>query len=55
MQINNLIKQTSKLNWQEKLIFISDNFQNIVFSTSFSIEDQLILDFIVESSVMHFE
>ena len=51
MQINNLIKQTSKLNWQEKLIFISDNFQNIVFSTSFSIEDQLILDFIVRSNL----
>ena len=43
--------QTKYLNWQEKLIYISKNFKNISFSTSFSVEDQVITDFIVSQNL----
>ena len=39
------------LSWQEKLIFVAKSYQNVVFSTSFSIEDQIILDFIARNNL----
>lgn len=51
MKINELIQKTKELTWQEKLIFIAKNFDKIAFSTSFSIEDQIILDFIVKNNL----
>ncbi len=44
-------KQTKDLNWQEKLIFVAKNYENVVFSTSFSLEDQVILDFIAQNDL----
>lgn len=51
MKINELIQKTKELTWQERLIFIAKNFDKISFSTSFSIEDQVILDFIVKNNL----
>lgn len=39
------------VNWQENFLKIIKNYHNIVFSTSFSIEDQIILDFIVKNNL----
>jgi phosphoadenosine phosphosulfate reductase len=46
-----ILEQTSNLNWQEKLRFVASNFSDIAFSNSFSIEDQLILDFIASEQL----
>lgn len=46
MKINEILAQTQNLSWQDKLRFVAQNFSDIAFSTSFSIEDQVILDFI---------
>ena len=50
-RISQLLIQTKYLNWQEKLIYLSKNFKNSVFSTSFSIEDQVITDFIIRQDL----
>lgn len=44
-------RQTKDLNWQEKLLFVAENYENITFSTSFSLEDQIITDFIVQNDL----
>jgi phosphoadenosine phosphosulfate reductase len=46
MEIKKILTATQNFNWQKKLLFIADNFNEIAFSTSFSIEDQVITDFI---------
>ncbi len=46
-----LITQNKGLNWQEILMNISKKYENIVFSTSFSLEDQIITDFIVRNKL----
>ncbi len=51
MEISQLLKQTKNLNWQERLKFVSSVFEDIVFSTSFSIEDQVIFDFIAQNKL----
>jgi len=49
--INELKNKVKGFNWQDKLKFISNNFDNVVFSTSFSIEDQVITDFIFKNNL----
>lgn len=51
MQLSETLTKTENLSWQEKLIFVAQNFSDVVFSTSFSIEDQVILDFIAENKL----
>jgi phosphoadenosine phosphosulfate reductase len=51
MKITEIISQTKDLNWQDKLRFIAKNFSDITFSNSFSIEDQVILDFIASEKL----
>jgi phosphoadenosine phosphosulfate reductase len=46
MSLENLIQNTVNLNWQEKLKYLSKNHDGLILSTSFSIEDQVITDFI---------
>ena len=46
MDIKQLLEETKSLRWQDKILFIAKNGHNITFSTSFSIEDQIILKFI---------
>jgi phosphoadenosine phosphosulfate reductase len=48
MEIN---QQTKNLTWQEKLEFVAKNFDGVTFSSSFSIEDQVITDFIAEKNL----
>jgi len=48
MEIN---QQTEHLTWQEKLEFVAGNFDGITFSSSFSIEDQVISDFIAAKNL----
>jgi phosphoadenosine phosphosulfate reductase len=49
--LENILTETKNLSWQEKLIFVAKNFSEVVFSTSFSIEDQVILDFIAKNKL----
>ena len=49
--IKEILEQTSTYNWQEKLEFVSKNFSDITFSSSFSIEDQVITDFIAKNNL----
>jgi len=51
MNINDLITKTDHLNWQEKILFVEKNFSKIIFSTSFSLEDQVITDFIAKQKL----
>lgn len=51
MTLEQILNQTKDLTWQEKLIFVSDNFSDIAFSTSFSIEDQVIMEFIISNKL----
>lgn len=51
MNIEQILHETQNLNWQEKLKFVSEHFNNVTFSNSFSIEDQVILDFIVQHNL----
>ncbi len=51
MQINQLLQATKNQTWQEKLEFISQNFLGATFSSSFSIEDQVITDFIASRNL----
>lgn len=48
MEIN---QQTKNLTWQEKLEFVARNFDGVTFSSSFSIEDQVITNFIAEKNL----
>ena len=48
MEIN---ERTKNLTWQEKLEFVAKNFDGVTFSSSFSIEDQVITDFIAEKNL----
>ena len=49
--LQDLAMTVESLSWQEKLIFVAKSYQNVVFSTSFSIEDQIILDFIARNNL----
>ena len=51
MRLNEVLKKTEELSWQEKLFFVAENFKNVTFSTSFSIEDQVITDFIIKNKL----
>jgi len=51
MEIKNLLNQTQNLNWIEKIQFLENNYENVAFSTSFSIEDQIILDVIFKNDL----
>ncbi len=51
MQVKDLLTQTKNLNWQEKIKFVANNYNNITFSTSFSIEDQIITDVIFKNNL----
>lgn len=51
MQLNKILKKIEGLDWQERLIFAAANFKNATFSTSFSIEDQVIADFIIRNKL----
>jgi phosphoadenosine phosphosulfate reductase len=49
--IKEILEKTKNYNWQEKLEFVTKNFSDIVFSTSFSLEDQIITDFIAKNNL----
>ena len=51
MKIQELVLQTKKQNWQEKLKFIASLPLRSAFSTSFSIEDQVITNFIAVNNL----
>jgi phosphoadenosine phosphosulfate reductase len=51
MNLQNIKEQTKNQSWQEKLQFVAKNFSGIVFSTSFSWEDQIITSFIVKNKL----
>lgn len=44
------VEATKEMNWQEKLRYIA-GFDDVVFSTSFSLEDQIITDFIAKNNL----
>lgn len=48
-KINDILKQTEGLDWQEKLLLAAENFNQPTFSSSFSLEDQVITDFIANN------
>ncbi len=50
MQLSDLISQSKNLSWQQQLIEMAQKYK-VIFSTSFSIEDQVILDFIVTNNL----
>ena len=50
LDISKIINNVENLTWQERLGFIAKNYKNITFSTSFSIEDQIICDEIFKMS-----
>jgi phosphoadenosine phosphosulfate reductase len=51
MKIEQILQETKNKNWREKLIFVAENFNDITFSSSFSIEDQVIVDFIATNNL----
>lgn len=51
MELKNLLEQTRNLNWVEKLKFIANHQRKAAFSTSFSIEDQIITDVIFKNNL----
>ncbi len=51
MLVKNLLEETKDLNWIEKIKFLAKNYDNITLSTSFSIEDQVILDVIFKNDL----
>ena len=51
LNLQNIIIDINNLTWQERLHFIAKNYQNITFSTSFSIEDQIICDEIFQNNL----
>jgi phosphoadenosine phosphosulfate reductase len=48
---NKIEQQIKDFSWQEKLIFIAKNYFDTTFSTSFSIEDQVIIHFIAKNKL----
>lgn len=50
MQLDEILNSTASLSWQDKMRFIALEYR-AVFSTSFSIEDQLITDFIAREKL----
>jgi len=48
--LSDIQQQTENLNWKDKLIYIANNFQKIIFTTSLSNEDQVIIDLVYNSS-----
>lgn len=46
-----LLREFASLGWRERLVLGVSEFGRVVFSTSFSAEDQLILDFIAEEKL----
>lgn len=51
MEIKEILQKTEGQTWQEKLINISEIYTDIVFSSSFSLEDQIITDFIATNNL----
>jgi phosphoadenosine phosphosulfate reductase len=51
MTINEILEKTKNLSWQENLKFVAENFSDVTFSSSFSIEDQVITDFIAQNNL----
>ena len=51
MKLNHLLENTKNLTWQDKLRFVAREFSDVTFSSSFSIEDQVITDFIAENKL----
>ncbi len=51
LDISKIINNVENLTWQERLGFIAKNYKNITFSTSFSIEDQIICDEIFKNEL----
>ena len=51
MQLSENFNKTENLSWQGKINFCGAEFFRCGFSTSFSIEDQVILDFIAENKL----
>lgn len=51
LKVRDLLIHTKYLSWQEKLIYLNQNFSHISFSTSFSLEDQVISDFILRNKL----
>ena len=49
--MKNSFKKIDNLSWSEKISFVANNFSNITFSTSFSLEDQAITHFIVSNKL----
>ena len=50
-KLQKILKQSETLHWQDKLLLAVENFNNPTFSTSFSLEDQVITDFIARNQV----
>ena len=51
MEISKILQETAEKNWHDKLRFIARNFSDITFSSSFSIEDQVITNFIAQENL----
>lgn len=51
MELNHILQETKGKTWQEKLKLAAEKFQNITFASSFSIEDQVITDFIATNNL----
>ncbi len=51
MNLEKLNQHFKNKSWQENLLAISEQFSDVVFSTSFSLEDQIITDFIAKNKL----
>jgi phosphoadenosine phosphosulfate reductase len=51
MNLEKLNQSFKNQSWQENLLALSGRFSDIVFSTSFSLEDQIITDFIAKNEL----
>lgn len=50
-KMNEILANSKDLDWQGKLLFAVEKFGKISFSTSFSLEDQIITEFIAENNL----
>lgn len=50
-EIKEILEKTQNQDWQEKLIFIAASYKKVIFSSSFSLEDQVITDFIARNNL----
>lgn len=50
-EIQRLIENAKDQTWQEKLKFIAAKYEKVIFSSSFSLEDQVITDFIAQNKL----